>query len=92
MKPQRPYRALRAAVGTVAILALLGIWVHSMYAGQPLDTLWQLAVLIVILGGAVADYGKDTFDQAAQAAKDVAGNDPSGDGGGAESTEQAADN
>lgn len=94
MRPQRPYRALRATIGSIAVLTLLGVWVYSRYSGQSLDTLWEVAVLVVIFAGAVAVFGSDTFDDAAETAKDIGGDGggSSEDGGGTDATESSGDN
>jgi len=73
MKPQRPYRALRAAVGAIAVIVVLGVWVRSHLVGEPLDMLWQLAALVIVLAGVYAVFGRSAFQEATKTAKDLAG-------------------
>lgn len=80
MKPNRPYRALRAAVGTIAVLSVLALWAHAQLADEPLDMLWQLAVLIIVCAGAISVFGRRTFETAADTAKEISGDEEGGNG------------
>lgn len=75
MRPQRPYRALRAAIGAIVVLAVVGLWAHAQLQNQPLDMLWQLAALVIVLASVYAVFGKGTFEAATSAAKDLASNE-----------------
>ena len=79
MRPQRPYRALRAAVGTIVVLAVVGLWAHAQFTGESLDMMWQLAALVIVLAGTLAVFGKGTFDAATSAAKEIGGKEENTD-------------
>jgi len=74
-RPQRPYRALRAFVGTVVLLVTFGLWAHSQLSGQGLGTLWDVVALAIVIAAGYAVFGKRTFGAALEEAQDVQGGD-----------------
>jgi len=75
MRPQRPYRALRAGVGTVVILSVVGLWVHGQLTGRPLGTLWDVVALAIVIAAGIAVFGRQTFTTALDEAEQVSGDD-----------------
>ena len=75
MKPQRPYRALRAFVGTVVLLVTFGLWAYAQLSGQGLGTLWDVVALAIVIAAGYAVFGKRTFGAALEEAQDVQGGD-----------------
>lgn len=72
-RPQQPYRALRAGVGTVVILTVVGLWAHGQLTGQPLGTLWDVVALAVVIAAGFVVFGRETFGAALDEAQDVQG-------------------
>ncbi len=73
MKPTQPYRAWRAIVGTAVIVTVLGLWTHAHLAGQPLDMLWDVVVLALVIASGYAVFGRRTMQSAVQDAQEIAG-------------------
>ena len=71
--PTRPYRALRALVGTGIIAAIVGLWVHARLAGEPLGTLWEVVMLALVIAAGYAVFGHRTMAQAVEDARDLSG-------------------
>ncbi|OYR53593.1 hypothetical protein DJ73_07225 [Halorubrum sp. Ea1] len=69
--PTRPYRALRAGVGTLVILVVLGLWVRGQIVGDPLGTLWDVVVLALLLASGYAVYGPRTMSNAVEDAQEL---------------------
>jgi hypothetical protein len=70
-RPTRPYRALRAGVGTVAVVLVLALWAHSQLTGDPLSTLWEVVVLAIVIAGGYAVFGQRTMSAAMDDAQDL---------------------
>lgn len=64
MRPTRPYRALRATVGTVAIGLVLGLWAQARLTGGSLSTLWEVVVLAIVIAGGYSVFGRRTMSAA----------------------------
>jgi uncharacterized protein (DUF58 family) len=73
--PQRPYRALRAGVGTVLIGVVIALWAHGQLTGQPLGTLWDVVILALLIASGMAVFGRRTFGAALEEAEKVSGDD-----------------
>ncbi|OYR54330.1 hypothetical protein [Halorubrum halodurans] len=69
--PTRPYRALRAGVGTVVIATVLALWVRGQIVGDPLGTLWDVVVLALLLASGYAVYGRRTMTTAVEDAQEL---------------------
>lgn len=76
MSPTRPYRTLRALVGTGAVALVLALWAHGQLTGDPLSTLWEVVVLAIVIAGGYAVFGESTMSAAMDDAQDLT------DGGG----------
>jgi len=70
-RPQRPYRLLRASVGTIVILAFTGIWVWKWFQGDQLSSLWTLTMIAIIFASGMAVFGKETFTSGVEEAQKV---------------------
>ena len=75
MKPTRPYRALRAVVGTAIIAVVLGLWAHGQLTDAPMDMLWDVVVLALLIASGYSVFGRRTMDRAVETAQEVAGDD-----------------
>ena len=71
MRPTRPYRALRATVGTVAIGLVLGLWAHARLTGGSLSTLWEVVVLAIVIAGGYSVFGRRTMSAAMDHAQEL---------------------
>jgi len=79
VKPARPYRALASGVGAVVILAVVALWARGQVTGSPLETLWQVVMLALVIAAAYRVFGKQTMDDAMDAAQDLQGGTDGGD-------------
>lgn len=73
MRPTRPYRAHRAIVATGVIAIVLGLWAHGHWTGSPMDMLWDVVVLALLIASGYAIFGKRTMGQAIADARELAG-------------------
>jgi len=71
--PQRPYRALRALVGTAVITTVTAMWAYGQLYGQPLGTLWEVVILAIVIASGIAVFGRRTFGTALDEAEQVKG-------------------
>lgn len=71
--PQRPYRALRAAIGAGVITVVTAMWVYAQLKGQPLGTLWEVVMLAIVIAAGFAVFGRRTFGAALDEAEQVSG-------------------
>jgi uncharacterized membrane protein len=71
--PTRPYRLLRALVGTGIIAAVVGLWIHARLIGEPLGTLWEVVMLALVIAAGYAVFGHRTMTQAVEDARDLSG-------------------
>jgi hypothetical protein len=71
MKPQRPYRALRAAIGAIVVMAVTALWIYGQMAGQPLGTLWDVVMLSIVIAAGFAVFGRRTFSAAVDEAESL---------------------
>jgi hypothetical protein len=71
--PTRPYRALRAGVGTVVITVVLGLWTYGKYTGEPLGAMWDVVVIALLIASGIAVFGRKTMTAGLDEAQDVAG-------------------
>jgi len=86
--PTQPYRALRAVVATAVIAVVLGLWARGQLAGEPLDMLWDVVVLALLVASGYAIYGRQTMGQAVEDAQSIAdGSSGDDSSGGADSQE-----
>lgn len=69
MKPNKPYRLLRALVGTASIVAFGYIWVQAKMAGEALGTMWNIVALFLLVAAAYAVYGAVTVQRAVEDTK-----------------------
>lgn len=81
MRPARPYRALRAGVGAVVILSVVGLWAHGQANGAPLETIWQVVMLALVFASAYSVFGRRTVENAVETAQELQGGDTEGDDG-----------
>jgi len=79
LRPQRPYRALRAFVGTVIILTVVGLWAHARLTGEQLGALWEVVMLALIAAAAIAVFGRRTFESAVETSQTLRGEDSDAD-------------
>ena len=77
--PTQPYRALRAVVATAVIAVVLGLWARGQLVGEPLDMLWDVVVLALLVASGYAVFGRKTMGQAVEDAQSIA--DGSSDSG-----------
>lgn len=68
---QRPYRALRAVVGTGVIALVVALWAHAQLTGDPLGTLWDVVLLALLIASGIAVFGRRTMTTALEEAQDV---------------------
>jgi len=88
MKPTRTYRALRALVATAVIAVVLGLWAHGQVTGRPLDMLWDVVILALVVAAGYTVFGRETMGQAIADAQEMASEgDEGGDVGGARVSE-----
>ena len=80
MKPTQPYRALRAVVGSAIIATVLALWAHGQLTDQPLDMLWDVVVLGLLIASGIAVFGRRTMQTAVDAAQDITNDDGSSGG------------
>lgn len=73
MTPTRPYRALRAGVGTIVIGAFVGLWIRGYLVADPLGTLWDVVMLVLLFAGAIAVFGRRTMQTAVDEAQEIRG-------------------
>jgi hypothetical protein len=81
VRPDRPYRALRAGVGAAVILVVVGLWAHGQATGSPLETIWQVVMLALVLAAAYSVFGQRTVENAVETAQELQGSDTEGDDG-----------
>ena len=81
MSPTRPYRTLRALVGTGAVVLVLALWAHGQLTGDPLSTLWEVVVLAIVIAGGYAVFGESTMSAAMDDAQDLTDGGGDGDDG-----------
>ncbi|GGK74628.1 hypothetical protein [Haloarcula sebkhae] len=74
-RPQRPYRALRATVGTAVIATVTALWAHGQLTDNPLGTLWEVVILAIVIAAGFAVFGRRTFGAALDEAEQVKGGD-----------------
>ena len=72
-RPTRPYRALRATVGTAVIASVVAVWLHARLTGEPLGTLWEVVMLALVLAAGYAVFGPRTMTAAVEDARDLSG-------------------
>lgn len=73
---ERPYRALRAAVGTIILLGITGLWAASkLEIVPPLGAMWDVVVLGIVIAGGYAVYGEATMTAAMDDAQEFTGAD-----------------
>lgn len=75
MRPQQPYRALRAVVGTAIIVTVVALWVWGHVQGQRLGTLWDVVLLALLIASGIAVFGRRTFVDALDEAEQIKGGD-----------------
>ncbi|WP_277540214.1 hypothetical protein [Haloarcula laminariae] len=75
MRPQRPYRALRAGAGAVVLATVVGVWVHSYVTGKQPGTLLQVVYIALVIASGFAVFGRDTFGAALDEADQVTNGD-----------------
>ena len=80
MRPTRPYRALRATVATGVIAVVLGLWAHGQLTSAPMDMLWDVVVLVLLIASGYAVFGRRTMSQAVEDAKDLTDDSNGSDG------------
>jgi len=92
MSPTRPYRTLRALVGTGAVALVLALWAYGQLTGDPLSTLWEVVVLAIVIAGGYAVFGESTMSAAMDDAQNLTdGGGDGNDGRGATTTEMPDD-
>lgn len=74
-----PRPATGKAVGTVVIVSVLGVWARAQVLGQPLDMLWQVAMLGILLASGYAVFGERIMQSAVEDAQEISGNDSEGE-------------
>ena len=79
--PTQPYRALRAVVATAVIAVVLGLWARGQLVGEPLDMLWDVVVLALLVASGYAIYGEKTMGQAVDDAQSIADGSSESDSG-----------
>jgi len=80
MRPQRPYRALRAGIGAAIIATVTGLWAYGQLYGTPLGTLWEVVMLAIVIAAGFAVFGRATFTAALDEADQVTNDDGADDG------------
>jgi len=81
MRPTRPYRALRATVATGIIASVLALWAHGQLTGAPMDMLWDVVVLVLLVASGYAIFGRRTMSRAVEDAQKLTDDSDGGDGG-----------
>jgi len=71
MVPTRPYRALRALLGTAVIATIVGLWAHAQLTGGRMGTLWEVVMLALVLASAIAVFGRRTVEAAVEASQQL---------------------
>lgn len=80
---ERPYRALRAIVGTTILLGITGLWAAGkLGVTPPLGAMWDVVVLGIVIAGGHAVYGESTMSAAMDDAQEFTnpGSDDDDDG------------
>lgn len=73
MRPEQPYRLLRATVGTALIAVVVGLWAHGQLTGAPMDMLWDVVVLALLVASGYSVFGRRTMDAAVETAQELQG-------------------
>ena len=79
MRPQRPYRALRALVATGILVVIVGLWANAQLTGQRMGTLWEVVMLMLVVAAAIAVFGRRTVQTAVEASQELREDNSGGD-------------
>jgi hypothetical protein len=80
VRPEQPYRALRAAVGTIVIGTFVAIWAYAQLYAEPMGTLWALVMLVLLVASGYAVFGRATMTSAVEDAQELQGDQEGDDG------------
>ena len=68
-------RTLKLVVSAIYVLVPLALLVYRMWAGQSVDSLVLLIVVVLMFASAYTIYGEKTVDKATEKAEQMAGDE-----------------
>lgn len=73
MRPERPYRLLRAIAGTVILFAYVGMWAYMQYIDKAMQFagLTGMLTAVLVAAAAIAVFGEGTLFSAVDAVKEA---------------------
>lgn len=73
MRPTRPYRVLRVGFAAIVLGLVMSVWVRARLVGEPMDTLWTVVVLGIVIASAYTVFGRQTMENALGTVQDLKG-------------------